>query len=269
MTLSSARKGNVLGTEVSATDYDEVVDRVVASARAGERLAVAATAVHGIMCGVLDPRHRFRMNRHDVVAPDGQPVRWALNLLHGARLRERVYGPELMLRICAAAAREGLPICLYGNRPEVLQELSRRLQQRFAGLEIAACRPSLLRRSSAREQAEIIADIRASGAKIVFVGLGCPRQEIWTYENADALAMPVIAVGAAFDFHAGARKQAPAWLQRRGLEWAFRLWEEPGRLWRRYLYLNPAFVALLAGQWLRLCKFRDRGLQPVESENHA
>jgi exopolysaccharide biosynthesis WecB/TagA/CpsF family protein len=269
MSLNAAGKGNILGVEVSAIDYEGIVARVLENARERRPLSVSATAVHGLMCGVFSRHHRYRLNLHDIVAPDGQPVRWALNLLHGARLAERTYGPELMLRICAAAARNNIPIGFYGSRAETLRLLCANMARRFPGLKIAGSMPSLFRRSTGDEQAQIIAAIRQSGAGILFVGLGCPRQEVWAYENAKALSLPVIAVGAAFDFHAGVIPQAPPALQRRGLEWAFRLWQEPRRLWRRYLYLNPAFLALLAIQLCRLNGFRDHGIPPPESENYA
>lgn len=269
MTLNVLGKGNVLGVEVDAIDYDGVVARVLRAAEEGRSLSVTATAVHGVMCAVLDPQHRFRLNRHDIVMPDGQPVRWALNILHGAKLADRVYGPELMLRLCAAAAKNDLPVGFYGSRPEVLAAMQARLLARYPKLEVAIGKPSLFRRSTPEEQEAINAEIRDSGARIVFVGLGCPRQEVWAYENAEHLCLPVVAVGAAFDFHAGLLPQAPAALQKRGLEWAFRLWQEPGRLWRRYVYLNPAFLLLLAGQLLHLRRFADRGIPPRGSDNYA
>jgi exopolysaccharide biosynthesis WecB/TagA/CpsF family protein len=250
-----AQKRSVLGVLVDPADYATAVDRVVAAAREGRPLAVSALAVHGVMTGYGDAEHRARLNRLDLVVPDGQPVRWALNLLHGAGLRDRVYGPTLMLRICERAAREGLGIYLYGSTPEVLEKLSQGLRRRFPELAISGAEPSRFRRLSPAEKAEVVERVRGSGARIVFVGLGCPRQEVWAYEYRDALSLPVIAVGAAFDFHAGLKAQAPRWMQDRGLEWLFRFASEPRRLWRRYLLLNPAFVALLGAQYLGLRDF--------------
>jgi N-acetylglucosaminyldiphosphoundecaprenol N-acetyl-beta-D-mannosaminyltransferase len=245
-------KRNVLGVLVDVVDYDGALARIFDASAAGRALTVTALAVHGVMTGVLDRDQRWRLNQFDLVTPDGQPVRWALNLLYRLRLPERVYGPELVSRICARAAQQNLPIFLYGNRPEVLGALERRLCDRFQGLRIAGSLPSAFRRLSQEEQDTISGRIRASGARLTLVGLGCPRQEVWVFENARALAMPAVAVGAAFDFHAGARRQAPRLLQRLGLEWLFRLALEPRRLWRRYLLLNPAYLALLAAQVTRL-----------------
>jgi exopolysaccharide biosynthesis WecB/TagA/CpsF family protein len=250
-----ASKRNVVGVLVDAVSYDDVVRMVVSAAERQAPLAVTALAVHGVMTGVLDPEQRYRLNSLDLVVPDGQPVRWALNLLHGSRLRDRVYGPTLMLRTCEAAAERGLPIYLYGSRPEVLRELAHRLTDRFPRLAIAGAEPSRFRPLRPEEKAEVVERIRSSGARVVFVGLGCPRQEVWAYEYRDALSLPVLAVGAAFDFHAGLLKQAPPRLQRLGLEWAYRLYREPRRLWARYAYLNPLYLAHVALQAARIRRY--------------
>jgi exopolysaccharide biosynthesis WecB/TagA/CpsF family protein len=243
---------NVLGVMISAVDYEAVVERVVAAARARRPLAVSALAVHGVMTGAQDEDHRARLNRLDILTPDGQPVRWALAWLHGVRLAERVYGPDLTLRVCAAAAAHGLPVYFYGSRPDVLAALVSRLQRRFPDLKVAGTSPSRFRRLDAAERDRTAAQIKASGARILFVGLGCPRQEAFAYDMRDAVGIPLLAVGAAFDFHAGLLPQAPTWMQRRGLEWLFRLVQEPRRLWRRYLYLNSAYSMRLLGQRLGL-----------------
>jgi hypothetical protein len=233
----------VLGIGISAIDYEAAVGRIVEAARSRRHLGVSALAVHGVMTGVDDPEQRYRLNALDLVVPDGQPVRWALNLLHRTGLTDRVYGPELTLAVCEAAAREGLPIFLYGSRPEVLEALATNLGERYPGLVIAGRRPSLFRPAADDdEQRRIAAEIAASDAAICLVGLGCPRQETFVFEHRDLLPMPMLAVGAAFDFHAGVLAQAPAWMQARGLEWLFRLGHEPRRLWRRYLVLNPRYA---------------------------
>lgn len=266
---TAVNKYSVLGVDISAITYDEAVAAILAAAEAKRAFKVSALAVHGVMTGVFDDAHRFRLNSFDLVCPDGQPVRWALNLIHRANLSDRVYGPEMTLRLCAAAEAQGLPIFFYGSTPEVLAALRTNLRRRFPALEIAGMRPSLFRRSSPEEQAEINREIGDSGARIVFVGLGCPRQEVWTFENADALGLPTIAVGAAFDFIAGYLPQAAPFLQRYGLEWAFRLWQEPKRLWRRYVLLNPAYVALVFAQMTGMRRFQNRGDAPAIPENFA
>jgi N-acetylglucosaminyldiphosphoundecaprenol N-acetyl-beta-D-mannosaminyltransferase len=248
-------KHNVLGIQIDAVDYDAAVERIAAAARARSPLAVSALAVHGVMTGVQDPVHRYRLNHFDLIVPDGQPVRWALNLLYRTRLADRVYGPTLMLRTCERAALEGLPIFLFGGAPETLAALSESLLAKFPRLQIAGTRASRFRRLNAEERDEAIEAIRNSGAAITFVGLGCPRQEVWAFEFRDALQMPVIAVGAAFNFHAGTLAQAPKFLQDRGLEWCFRLFREPRRLWKRYVVLNPLYLSLLFLQLCGLKKF--------------
>ena len=248
----TAARYPVLGVNVSAVDYDAVVTLVLDAARRRAPLAVSALAVHGVMTGALDRVHRRRLNGLDVLTPDGQPVRWALRWLHGVALRDRVYGPELTLRVLDACARNGHPVYFYGSTPATLERLLAAATERFPGLRVAASAPSLFRRTSDEEADTIAASVRASGADVVFVGLGCPRQETWVFEYRDRIGLPLLAVGAAFDFLAGTLPQAPQQLQDRGLEWAYRLAQEPGRLWRRYLFLNPLYLLGLAAQRLRL-----------------
>jgi N-acetylglucosaminyldiphosphoundecaprenol N-acetyl-beta-D-mannosaminyltransferase len=262
-------KRNVLGVMIDAVDYDGAAKRIVSAARAGRPLAATALAVHGVMTGYADDEHGARLNRLDLVVPDGQPVRWALNLLHKTRLPDRVYGPELMLRICRAAEAEGLGIYLYGSTPTVLDCLKDSLSERFPGLQICGAEPSKFRRLLPAEKDVIVRRIRDSGARIVFVGLGCPRQEIWSYEYRDALRMPIVAVGAAFDFHAGTTPQAPRWMQDRGLEWLFRFSTDPRRLWRRYVLLNPWYLGLVATQFLGLRSFSPNVRGSITEVSHG
>lgn len=254
---------SIVGVLIDAVDYEAAVERIIEAARAGRHLGVSALAVHGVMTGHDDLEQRHRLNALDLVVPDGQPVRWALNALHGTTLDDRVYGPNLTLRICEAAAREGLSVYFYGSRPEVLQALIANLTALYPTLKVAGQRPSLFRPAADTvEQRKIAEDIAATGADICMVGLGCPRQEVFVYEHADLLAMPMLAVGAAFDFHAGLLQQAPTWMQDWGLEWMFRLTREPGRLWRRYLILNPRYVFHVLSQRLGRGSYDPAGLEP-------
>lgn len=250
--MVQAGRFNVLGVQVDAVDYAAAVERIVVAARRRQPLAVSALAVHGVMTGVLDRTHRYRLNQLDLVVPDGQPVRWALNAIHGAGLRERVYGPTLTLQVCERAAAEGLPIFLYGSTTDTLDRFSANLRQRFPALQIAGAQPSAFRRLTPEEPQRVVRRIVDSGAQIALVGLGCPRQEVWAFEYRQALSMPLLAVGAAFDFHAGRLSQAPPAMQRYGLEWLYRLSQEPSRLWRRYLLLNPLYLCLFGLQWTGL-----------------
>lgn len=245
-------KKNILGVNVNALDYEAVTARIAAAVEAGQALSVTALAVHGVMTGALDLEQRYRLNRIDLVCPDGQPVRWALNSLYRTGLGDRVYGPKLMLKIAAQAAARGWPIFLLGSTPAILESLSAQLRHRFPALQIAGREPSMFRPISAAEAVDVADRIRASDARLVFVGLGCPRQEQWIHAFQARLALPLIAVGAAFAFHAGALDQAPPVLQRWGLEWLYRLVREPRRLWRRYLFLNPLFLLLWLLQAMKL-----------------
>ena len=257
-------KRNVLGVAIDVTDYEAAVEDILAAARGGKPFGVTALAVHGLMTGVLDDEQRFRLNALDLVVPDGQPVRWALNWIYGAGLRERVYGPNLTLEVCKRAEEEGLRVFFYGGTAEILGQLERNLMKRFPRLRVAGTMSSKFRCLTVAEKDKVVEKIRSSGASIVFVGLGCPRQEIWAYEFRECIPCPLLAVGAAFPFLAGTVRQAPRWMQDRGLEWAFRLSREPLRLWKRYFLLNPQFLALLMLQRLGLASFGNRGKLPSE-----
>jgi N-acetylglucosaminyldiphosphoundecaprenol N-acetyl-beta-D-mannosaminyltransferase len=263
-------KQNVLGVCVDAVDYEAAVTRIIAAARDRRRMAVSALAVHGVMTGVLDSTQHYRLNHLDLAVPDGQPVRWAMNLLYHTELPDRVYGPMLTLKLCEQAARDGLPIYLYGSRPVVLEALVQNLRARFPGLLLAGSQPSRFRQISHEEKQAVVETIRRSGAAMVLVGLGCPRQEVWVHEYRQALKMPLIAVGAAFDFHAGILPQAPPWLQRLGLEWLYRLMREPTRLWKRYILLNPFYLALLTLQATGLKRFDTAcGMPPAQEISYG
>lgn len=243
-----AGKHNILGIKIDAVNYEAALDRIFTAAREGRPYSVSALAVHGLMTGVMDAAHRFRLNAFDMLCPDGQPVRWALRWLHGAKLPDRVYGPNLMLKVCQRARENDAPIFLFGGSEELLTLLKQRLEEQFPGIPIAGIRASKFRPLEGNERQELVDEIKASGAKITFIGLGCPRQEVFAYEMRELISMPQLAVGAAFNFHAGLLDQAPQWAQDRGLEWAYRLLKEPKRLWRRYVLLNPAYLTLLGLQ---------------------
>lgn len=243
---------NVLGVLISANDYDAAVTDIVAAAEDGRGYAVSALAIHGVMTTVRDPAHRGRLNDFDMVTADGQGVRWVLNLLHRTGLADRVYGPELMWRVCVACAERGIPVYLYGSREPVVDALARNLRAGIPGLQVAGSAPSLFRTTTREEQEAIAARIRESGAGVVFVGLGCPRQEVFVHEYHDLVERPMLAVGAAFDYHAGLLAPPPAWAQRWGLHGLYRMTQEPRRTWRRFLLLPFGFLALAALQLARV-----------------
>jgi N-acetylglucosaminyldiphosphoundecaprenol N-acetyl-beta-D-mannosaminyltransferase len=242
----------VAGVLASATSYAECTRLIVEAAAAKDSLLLAATSVHGVTIAARDRAFLETLNAFDIVAPDGQPVRWALNVLHGANLVDRVYGPTLMQHVCAAAASAHLPVYFYGSTPTVLHRMSTRLQTRFPDLQIRGHHSPPFRPLTPEEDAADAQAIEESGASIVFVGLGCPRQEQWAISQRSRLSVPILCVGAAFDFHAGTLRQAPWWMQKRGLEWSFRLAMEPGRLWRRYAQAVPFFMLLFARQLIAM-----------------
>ena len=244
---------------LAISDYEEVVAWMEAVIAAGARAYVTAAAVNLVMSAREDPRARAAVLGATLAVPDGQPLVWALHALGHARAT-RVYGPDLMARFCARAAAGGTPIYLYGGRtPEALGLLERRLRERFPGLQIAGGFSPPFRELTPEEEREVLAAIDASGAQVVWVGTGQPKQEKWMLAMRPRLSAPLlVGVGAAFDFHAGLVPQAPAWMQRRGLEWVYRLWREPRRLWRRYARYNPLFVAGFLRQYVRHLRARER-----------
>jgi N-acetylglucosaminyldiphosphoundecaprenol N-acetyl-beta-D-mannosaminyltransferase len=258
----------VLGVRISAVDYEYATVKIIKAARKRAPLSVAALAVHGVMTGFTDRVHRRRLNGLDLIVPDGQPVRWALNWVHRLGLSDRVRGPELSLRVVEAAAREGLPVYFYGTTQATLYRLVKNLERTFPELVVAGAEPSKFRRLSRVEKLEVVDRIQRSEARLVFVGLGCPRQEVWVYEYRECLRMPLLAVGAAFSFHAGQLSLAPHWMQRYGLEWLYRLVQEPGRLWKRYLLQGPVYLTLVLLEAFSIFKvpaLMPDGTEPEES----
>lgn len=244
-TLRWPKKYDLFGVEVSDTTYEEAADLILEAARQRLPAVVSHCAVHAVVTASLDPELRRKVNSFQIVAPDGQPVRWALNLLHQRGLRDRVYGPELMLRLCRRAAAEHVSIYLYGSTAQVIESLRETLLAQCPGLEIAGAESPPFRALTEEEQSDVIQRINSSGAGIVFLGLGCPKQDHFAFDHAQQIRAVQMCVGAAFDFHAGNKRMAPRWMQRCGLEWLFRLVEEPRRLWRRYLVTNTVFVLKL------------------------
>jgi N-acetylglucosaminyldiphosphoundecaprenol N-acetyl-beta-D-mannosaminyltransferase len=236
------KKVDIFGVQISVTNYEELVACILHAAKAGEPAVVSLFAVHAVITASDDPELRRRVNTFQAIGPDGQPVRWAMNWLHKTKLKDRVYGPETTLRICKAAAEQGVPIYLFGSTPDVLKRLSDNLISKYPKLQIAGCESPPFRKLSEEESNELVDRVHESGAKIFFIGLGCPKQDHFAFEFADRLKCVQVAVGAAFDFHAGTKSTAPAWMQRNGLEWLFRLAAEPRRLWKRYLVTNSVYI---------------------------
>lgn len=233
----------VLTVQLNVTSYHSASRQIIDWSRAGESRYICFANVHMLMEAYDSPGFAALVNSADLVTPDGMPLVWLMRL-KGQRAQQRVYGPTLMLHVLEAAAREDLPVGFYGSSPLVLQSLSERMSQRFPGLKIAYSFSPPYSGMGNSEDQSIVEEINASGARILFIGLGCPKQEIWMAEHRGKINAVMLGVGAAFDFHAGVKPQAPAWLQRLGLEWLFRLLTEPRRLWRRYLIHNYRFAFL-------------------------
>jgi N-acetylglucosaminyldiphosphoundecaprenol N-acetyl-beta-D-mannosaminyltransferase len=242
-------RNKILGTRVDPTSYSAATEQVLHWAQRSESRYVCIANVHVIMEAYDSLAFRQKVNAADLVTPDGMPLVWALRRM-GHPAQSRVYGPDLMINVLEQAARENVPVGFLGGRPKVLTELVARLQARFPALQVRYRFSPPFRPILPEEDAQIVAEINASGTRILFVGLGCPRQETWMAEHAGKVHAVMLGVGAAFDFHAGAVRQAPRWMQNMGLEWLFRFAQEPRRLAYRYLYNNPRFVLLLAHQLL-------------------
>lgn len=240
----------VLGMRVDATSYRDATAAILEWADTSQSRYICVANVHMVMEAFDNEEFRRVVNGADLVTPDGMPIVWGLRLM-GVGGQQRVYGPELTMSICLAAADAGVPVGFYGGTPESLGDLKQVLYARFPTLRIPCMISPPFRPLTIQEDSAYTEEIRASGVRILFVGVGCPKQEWWMAAHKVRIPAVMVGVGAAFDFHSGSVKQAPAVMQRLGLEWLFRLLIEPRRLWRRYAKHNPRFVLLFLMQLLR------------------
>jgi len=240
----------VLGQRVDATSYAGAAEAILAMAEARTGGMTCVSTVHMVMEGHDDADFRRIVNSADLITSDGMPLVWMLRVL-GVTDASRVYGPDLTPYVCRAAAERGLSVGFYGSTPDVLDDLARELLAAIPQLSIGFRWSPPFGRVSSQEDEEVVEAIRESGIGVLFVGLGCPKQERWMAAHRDRLDCVLVGVGAAFDFVAGRKPKAPGWLQRMGLEWLFRLACEPRRLWRRYARHNPRFAVLALGQLWR------------------
>lgn len=239
----------ILGMRTDSPSYADAGSMVLAWASTRESRYVCVANVHMTMEAHDSAEFRAIVNGADLVTPDGMPLVWALKLF-GVPQATRVRGPTLTARVIERAAAAGVPIGFYGGTPAVSKRMVQACQRRFPGLRVAYAYAPPFRELTVHEDAAITHEINASGAGILFVGLGCPKQERWMASHKGSVNAVMLGVGAAFDFLAGLKPEAPEWMQGAGLEWLFRLATEPRRLWWRYAYHNPRFVVLLAGQYL-------------------
>lgn len=244
--------------DFSVTDYQSASDLIISKAEARESFGVFAMPVHGLVLAATNHSMRSAASRAQLIVPDGQPVRWALNMLHKTNLRDRVYGPTLTLHVLEKASHKRLNVFLYGgNSKDTLERFRDFILLNYPGVCICGAY-----REECPDQSTLDADeVNRLQTHILLVGRGCPAQEIWISDQLGRVKAVMMGVGAAFSFHAGTVQQAPGWMQRMGLEWLFRLVREPKRLFRRYAYTNTLFLFFLARQYMR--KFTRRSWNKV------
>lgn len=246
---------NILGVGISAINMEQALAILDDWIARRDPHYVCVSTVHGVMECQRNEAVRRALNSSGLTTPDGMPLVW-ISRLQGFRHVRRVYGPDLMLAVCERSVAKGYRHYLYGGRPGVAEALKARLEQRFPGVQIVGLECPPFEPLTPEQDHEAVERINAANPDIVWVGMSTPKQDLWAAEHVGRLNAPVIiAVGAAFDFVSGRKRQAPRWMRQSGLEWLFRLIQEPRRLWRRYLIYNPLFVWLLLGQWLGFRKY--------------
>jgi exopolysaccharide biosynthesis WecB/TagA/CpsF family protein len=244
-------KHSLFGVRLCAINAHSTAHRILAAARYRMPMTVSSLAVHGLMQAAQSSRYRHIVNTFDLLCADGHPVRWLLNLTSKSRLTERVCGTDLMDLLCAECARHGIGIYLYGSTPAVVAELTGRLRERHPKLIVRGAEPAAVRDMTPVEDQALVDRINSSGAGVLFLGLGCPLQELFAHAHRDRIQPVQVCVGAAFDFLSGNKARAPMWMQRSGLEWLHCLAQEPRRLGWRYLTTNTKFLWMTA-RWLLL-----------------
>lgn len=243
------KTGHILGVPIDALGWNETISRLLHWARKNESRYVTICNAHVVVTASRDSAYHAVIESADMATPDGAPVAWMLRR-QGFFGQQRINGPDLTWALARSCEAEGVSIFFYGSTTETLDKLRQRLLRAFPALRVAGMESPPFRQLSAEEDAAAVERINASGAGIVFVGLGCPKQERWMAEHKGRVQAVMIGVGAAFDFHAGTVSRAPAWMRNNGLEWLHRLASEPRRLWKRYLVTNTLFVFGAARQLL-------------------
>jgi len=251
------RKGaSILGSHIDALSWEDAINTICGWALNHESKYVALCNVHSVVTALLEGQHRSDLNAADMATSDGMPVTWTLRKL-GFPAQQRINGPDLMWKYCEKAEKTGQKIFFYGSTNSVLSTLDGCLRTTFPELKIVGMYSPPFRELTLTEEAEVVERLNASGANVIFIGLGCPRQERWMFEQRGKINAVMIGVGAAFNYHAGTTKRAPEWMQNAGLEWLHRLASDPKRLWKRYLITNSIFILAIAAQFLGINKFKD------------
>ena len=255
--MSAPADTDILGMRVDRTSYAEASHTIIGWAREGASRYVCVATVNNVMEAWDSAAFRSAMNSADMVTPDGMPLVWGLRRL-GHPGATRVYGPDLTPIVLKAAEEQGIPIGFYGSTPAVLDRIGAVIRERWPQLKVPYCYSPPFRPLTPQEDAEVVRAINDSGARIIFIGLNTPKQDYWMAEHRGRVSAVLLGVGAAFDFLAGTKAQAPRWVMSIGMEWFFRLVTEPRRLWKRYLKHNPRFVLLFALQLLGLKRISER-----------
>lgn len=240
---------NVLGAQIDVISWENAVNRIADWGSRHESRYVCLCNVHSVVTASQDAAFGQVINRADMATADGAPVAKAVNW-SGYREQKRVNGPDLMVKYLAEAERLGQKVFFYGSTDATLELMRSKLLKDYPALQIAGMVSPPFRTLSDEEDAAYVEQINATGSAVVFVGLGCPKQEMWMAEHRGRIHAVMVGVGAAFSYYAGTVQRAPVWMQRSGLEWFYRLCAEPGRLWKRYLVTNTLFVAGLLGQFV-------------------
>jgi N-acetylglucosaminyldiphosphoundecaprenol N-acetyl-beta-D-mannosaminyltransferase len=256
MSVSFNKGASVLGSRINGLSWDDAIDNICSWARNRESRYVTLCNVHSVVTAFLDDDHRHDLNAADMATSDGMPVTWTMRKL-GFPEQQRINGPDLMWKYCEKAEKVGHKVFFYGSTNEVLDLLESKLKKAFPELQIVGMYSPPFRELTAMEDDEVIRQLNASGANVVFVGLGCPLQERWMFQHRGKVNAVMIGVGAAFNYHAGTIKRAPVWMQNMGFEWMHRLASDPKRLWRRYLVTNTIFILAIAIQLLGVKKHPD------------
>ncbi len=241
-------KKSLFHVNYAITDYEKATQLIIENAIQKNSFGVSALAVHGLIESYKDESLRTKVNKIDLVVPDGQPVRWALNAIHKTQLKDRVCGPVLTQWVLEHSNMQSLKIYLFGSTQTTLDKFTRFINDKYPNITICGIHTDRFREATREEDEQDIEKINRSGANIVLVGRGCPRQEKWVSDHLGKVNSVMMAVGSAFDFHAGNVKRSPGWMQDNGLEWLFRLAQEPKRLWKRYLFTNSHFIYLFLKQ---------------------
>lgn len=234
----------LFGIDYAITDYSAASQLIISKALAFESYGVSALAVHGLVESTKNKNFKAKLEKIQLIVPDGQPIKWSLNHFQRAGLKERVAGPILTQFVMQKANKLGLRIYLYGSTTATLEKMQQFISHTYPGIRICGVHADRFREATPEEDKDDVEKINACKPHLVLVGRGCPRQEIWVSDHLGRIDAPMLAIGAAFDFMAGNIKHAPAWMQEAGLEWFYRLIQEPQKLWKRYLVTNSRFLLL-------------------------